>query len=85
VQLFHVKWGTAVSFKFNVSNGVRQGGVLSPTLFTLYMDDLNERLNATIVGCHIADKCVNNLWYADDAALLSPSVRSMNTLLKVCT
>jgi hypothetical protein len=48
------------------------------------MDDLIERLNATGVGCHIGDKYVNNLWYADDTALLRPSVRSMNILLKVC-
>jgi hypothetical protein len=66
VQLFHVKWGTTIYVKFNVSNGVRQGGILSPKLFTVYMDDLIERLIATGVGCHIGDKCVNNLWYADD-------------------
>jgi hypothetical protein len=73
-----------VSSSFNVSNGVRQGGILSPKLFTVYMDELIERLNATGVGCYIGGKCVNNLWYADDTALLSPSVKSMNMLLKVC-
>jgi hypothetical protein len=30
VPLFHVKWGTVVSVKFNVSNGVRQDSILSP-------------------------------------------------------
>jgi hypothetical protein len=52
VQLFHVRWGTAVSVQFNVSNGVRQDGILSPNVFTVYMDDLIECLNASIVGCH---------------------------------
>jgi hypothetical protein len=84
VQLFHVRWGTAVSVQFNVSNGVRQDGILSPNVFTVYMDDLIEHLNATGFGCHIGDTCVNNLWYADDTAMLGPSVRSMNILLKVC-
>jgi hypothetical protein len=70
--------------RFNVSNGVRQGGLLSPTLFTVYMNELIEGLNATGVGCFISGKCVNNLLYADDTALLSPSVKSMNMLLNVC-
>jgi hypothetical protein len=51
VQLFCIRWGTAVSSSFNVSNGVREGGILSPKLFTVYMDELIERLNATGVGC----------------------------------
>jgi hypothetical protein len=78
VQLFCVRWGTAVSSSFNVSNGVWQGGILSPKLFTVYMDELIERLNATGVGCYIGGKCVNNLWYADDTAFLRTSVKSMN-------
>ena len=35
-----VSWNGQFSNKFSVSNGVRQGGVLSPILFTVYIDDL---------------------------------------------
>ena len=34
-----VKWGNCLYSPFSVSNGVRQGGVLSPYLFALYIDD----------------------------------------------
>ena len=35
-QTMQVKWGNAVSERFYVGNGVKQGGILSPLLFNLY-------------------------------------------------
>ncbi len=35
-----VKWESHTSTRFNVQNGVQQGGVLSPILFSIYMDGL---------------------------------------------
>ena len=40
-QLMQIKWGKHFSEPFHVSNGVRQGGVLSPYLFAFYLDDLS--------------------------------------------
>ena len=40
---------------FTISYGVRQGGILSPSLFAVYMDDLSSLLNASRIGCHISD------------------------------
>ena len=35
-----------------MSNGVRQGGVLSPVLVSVYLDGLVQKLAASGVGCH---------------------------------
>ena len=42
-----VRWGDTISSstQFTVANGVKQGGVISPILFNIYMDDLSTALN----------------------------------------
>ena len=51
-----------ISSGFGVSNGVRQGGILYPYIFCVYMDDLS-KLNDIKVGCTI-DRCnINQSYY----------------------
>ena len=69
---------------FRCSNWIRQGGKLSPLLYNVYRDDLNNHLKATFVGCYVGDAWVNSLSYADDMALLAPMVTALQTLLEVC-
>ena len=54
-----IKWGNETSTYFTITNGVRQGGILSPTLFSIYMDDLSFILSESGIGCHIDDLCIN--------------------------
>ena len=82
-QKFHVRWGSTVSAGFSVTNGVRQGGILSPYLFNAYTDGLSERLDASGVGCHYLGS-VNHLCYADDMVLLSPTPHGLQKLLDIC-
>ncbi len=79
-----VRWNADISASFNVSNGVRQGGVLSPILFTVYIDELLQRLSRLGTGCQLGGHSVCALGYADDIALLSPSSSAMRILLKEC-
>ena len=36
-----VRWGVCISDNFKVTNGVRQGGILSPQVFNIYIDGLS--------------------------------------------
>ena len=49
-QKMHIRWGNTVTSSFLVSNGVKQGGIISPILFNVYMDQLSEKLNASNIG-----------------------------------
>ena len=67
-----VRWGNLLSESFHVSNGVRQGGILSAYLFNVYIDNLSFRLNNLSIGCVLDDFLINHLIHADDLELISP-------------
>ena len=46
-----VRWNGEFSAPFNVMSGIRQGGVLSPLLFTIFVDDLLLELQKSKKGC----------------------------------
>ena len=83
-QKMHIRWGNTVTSSFLVSNGVKQGGIISPILFNVYMDQLSEKLNASNIGGNIGGKLVNHLCYADDICLISLSSVGMQQLLSIC-
>ena len=63
---------------------MKQGGILSPTLFNVYMDSLSTSLNSTHIGGHIGGQLLNHLCYADDLCLISMSSAGMQRLLNIC-
>ena len=62
----YVKWGSTLSSKFQVTNGVRQRGVLSPLLFNVYVNELSEFLNKSGYGGNMGGTIINHMLYVDD-------------------
>ena len=83
-QQMKVRWGHSVSNSFHVSNGVRQGGVLSPVLFAVYLDGLLEELADCGCGCYWRDLFAGAFCYADDIVLLAPCASALRMMLNIC-
>ena len=83
-QQMSVQWNGHYSDQFEVHNGVKQGGVLSPILFAIYIDELLIKLKKSSLGCYIGDTFIGALGYADDITLISPSVKGLNEMIKNC-
>ena len=75
MERLRVSWNGVQSDAFPVSRGVWQGGVISPILFALYIDDLLYELEQSGVGCYLDDLFVGALTYADDLTLLAPTLQ----------
>ncbi len=82
-QSISVRWLNVISESFNVSNGTRQGSLLSPYFFARYIRGLLKSVHNTRVGCNIGGLFVNILAYADDIVLIAPSWSALQQLLDV--
>ena len=76
-------WMNMMSNVFMVGNGTKQGGLLSPYLFSRYIRLLLHKISASKIGCHIGGMPVNVFAYADDVVLLSPSWHGMQNLIMI--
>ena len=65
--------------------GVRQGDPLSPSLFSLYINDLAVELNELNLGVQVGDEIVNVLLYADDLVILAESEAGLQQMLNKCS
>ena len=79
-----IKWGNKLSEKFSMTNGVKQGSVLSPFLFSLYVEPLINDIIKSNLGCHVGSNAANILIYADDILILAPTIKSLKKLINIC-
>ena len=76
-----VQWDPkSTSDSFTVTNGVRQGGVLSPFLFAVYMDNLLCELSLSGVGCYWRWMFAGVFCFADDIVLLAPCASALRRM-----
>ena len=78
-----VRIGHGTTDWFQIGKGVRQGCILSPCLFNLYVEYImrNAGLEETEAGIKIAGRNSNNLRYADDTTPLAESEEKLKSFL----
>jgi len=70
-QTTRLMWKGVYSSMFRVMNGGKQGGVASPVMFCVYIDELLSGLRDKGVGCWFGKFFVGAIAYADDIVLLA--------------
>ena len=83
-QSCKVRWNQTHSESFSIVNGVRQGAVLSPSLFSLYIDKLLLDLKSSGLGCQVGNHFYGASAYADDIILLSPTRSGLQDMFSMC-
>ena len=80
-QKIKVKWNDRLSNQYSSSNGVNQGGCLSPTLFSIYLNDVIDVLPSSNIGCKYGNHYMGVYCSADEIGLLSPTLSGLKEVL----
>ena len=87
-KLYHnvkcnVRFGDIVTDFFDIDEGVKQGCVLSPVLFCIYINEFSKMLQAQDIGVHIFNTKISSLFWADDVVLIADSERDLERMLSI--
>ena len=82
-QFVKVRYNSSLSEEWRITNGVRQGGVLSSLFFNLYIDSLICQISDLNIGCKLGIMSSNIIVYADDIVILAPSLGALQYLLDI--
>ncbi|RUS68901.1 hypothetical protein EGW08_023338 [Elysia chlorotica] len=75
-----IRIGEEVTDQTSIQRGVRQGCVMSPSLFNLYTEIIFRNINE-LPGMNISGQNINNIRYADDTALVAETPEQLQALL----
>ena len=78
-----IKLDGEITQPFSISQGVRQGCVLSPILFNIFMADLAKSLSSANTGFLMENIKINSLFWADDIVLFANSPLELEKLLDI--
>jgi len=66
---------------FDVKSGLKQGCLVSTTLFNLFLNDISELFEQSNMGVKINGKIISHLFYADDLVLIAENEEDLQHLL----
>jgi len=78
-----VKFGDITTDFFQIDEGVKQGCVLSPILFCIFINELAKRFRESEVGARICNIQVGCLFWADDIVLIAEDKTDLQKMLDI--
>ena len=78
-----VKANGVRSTSFDINIGVRQGCVLSPLLFNIFICDLAKTLMEQVNAPEVGPLRINSLFWADDLVLFSKDEKGLQNMLNI--
>ncbi len=87
---FQLRLGDGITKTFPVTTGLKEGSVLSPLLFSIFIADIEKEVlgplshkNFLHGDCFFKGVCVNGLLFADDLVIFSRSQRGLRHRLRL--
>ena len=78
-----VSWNQGLSNTFKISQGVWQGGVVSPLLYIIYIDELTKHLHQARLDVVVNGNYSGVLAFADDVCLIAESSQELQAMLDI--
>ena len=78
-----IAWNNATSASFPIRQGVRQGAIFSPLLYSIFVDKLLDLLSTSGLGVRVNSIYIGAPMYADDLALIAECPQEFQAMLNI--